>query len=41
MAVKADFHPVLLLEGTPGEFNDLARRIRLQGAEREGRPGRA
>ena len=33
MAVKADFHPVLLLEGEPGEFNDLARRIRLQGAE--------
>jgi hypothetical protein len=33
MAVKADFHPVLLLEGSPGEFNDVARRIRLQGAE--------
>ena len=33
MAVKADFHPVVLLEGAPGEFNDLARRIRLQGAE--------
>jgi len=33
MVSKADFHPVLLVESTPGEFNDLARRIRLQGAE--------
>jgi hypothetical protein len=26
-------NPVMLIEGFPGQFNDLARRIRLQGAE--------
>ena len=26
-------NPVLLIEGTPGRLNDVARRIRLQGAE--------
>jgi len=33
MAHRSDFNPVLLLEGTPGQLNELARRIRLLGAE--------
>lgn len=33
MTHQSDFHPVLLIEGTPGQLNELARRIRLQGAE--------
>jgi hypothetical protein len=33
MRQNSDFNPVLLLEGSPGRLNELARRIRLQGAE--------
>jgi hypothetical protein len=33
MAHQSDFNPVLLLEGSEGQLNELARRIRLQGAE--------
>lgn len=33
MRHDADFNPVMLVEGAPGRLNDLARRIRLQGAE--------
>ena len=32
MAARAS-NPVVLIEGTPGRLNELARRIRLQGAE--------